>query len=300
MIPIKIDPIPLKERSPYIAVEYGTIDVEDGGIVIRDCNGIRTRIPIGILSCLMLGPGTSITHAAVKLAAEAKCLLLWIGENGVRQYSAGTPGGARCDRLLKQARAALDENLRLDVVRMMYQYRFNESFENLSIEQMRGKEAARVKGIYRQLSEEFGVEWKGRRYDANRWQNSDCINKCLSSATSCLYGITESAILISGYSPAIGFIHTGRPRSFVFDIADMIKYETVVPIAFKVASSGTRNPESETRHECRDMFGKEKILEKLIPMINSLFNRIEVAENGVVDAPEVSVKDGCFYDGADY
>lgn len=298
MIPIESCVTPLKDRSSYVYVECGELDVVDGAFVINDVRGIRATLPIGFISCLMLGPGTTITHAAVKLASDVRCLLLWVGQNGVRLYSAGMVGGARCDRLLTQASASLNDDKRRVVVRRMYQYRFEETFEpSLSIEQMRGKEAARVKNRYLELSREYGVEWKGRRYDARDWRSADPVNRCISTATSCLYGMAEAAILIAGYSPAIGFIHTGRPRSFVYDVADLVKYETVVPLAFKIASEYADDYERRVRLECRDVFGRDKVLESMIPLINSLFTGIdEIDSEGVVSNPYFSDMEGRFYD----
>lgn len=291
--------IPLKDRCTYLYVDHCVVDARNGSFTLKDAEGRSFGAPIGTLTCLMLGPGTTLTHSAVKLAAEVHCLLLWVGENGIRMYSAGMPGGNRCDRLLAQARHALDGHLRSEVVRKMYRYRFEESFEaDLSIEQMRGKEAYRVKTIYRELSDRYGIEWTGRSYDAQDWDSADDINRCISAATSCLYGICEAAILIAGYSPAIGFIHYGRPRSFVYDVADLMKYETVIPLAFKIASEHPDRLEMEIRHCCRDLLRKERILEKIVPLINSLFSE-EVDMTGVVEPPKFSENDGAYYAGAD-
>ena len=132
-------PIPLKERSSIMFVEKGQLDVLDGAFVVVDKNGVRTHIPVGGLACLMLEPGARISHAAVALAARAGTLVVWVGEAGVRLYAAGQPGGARSDRLLFQARLALDDSARLKVVRKMYSMRFGEDApERRSIEQLRG------------------------------------------------------------------------------------------------------------------------------------------------------------------
>jgi CRISPR-associated endoribonuclease Cas2 subtype I-E len=88
-------------------VEKGNLDVIDGAFVVVDITGVRTHIPIGTVACLMLEPGTRVSHNAVVLAARVGCLLVWIGEAGVRMYAAGQPGGARADRLLYQAKLAL-------------------------------------------------------------------------------------------------------------------------------------------------------------------------------------------------
>lgn len=271
--------IALKERASILYVEYGQIDVLDGAFVLVDKTGIRTHIPVGGLACLMLEPGTRITHAACTLAARVGTLLIWVGEAGVRLYSAGLPGGARSDRLLHQARLALDEGLRLHVVRKMYEMRFGDSSPSRrSIEQLRGIEGARVKEMYKILASRFGVKWNGRNYDPDQWQTADVPNRCISAANACLYGLSEAAIITAGYSPAIGFVHAGKPQSFVYDIADLYKFETVVPAAFWVASQNPADPERAVRAHCRDAFRKSKILDRIIPDIEKLL-AVDSAEN---------------------
>ncbi len=196
-----------------------------------------------------------------------------MGEGGVRLYSTGQPGGARSDKLLYQAKLALDDNLRLNVVRKMYQLRFGEEPPSRrSIDQLRGIEGARVKKTYELLAKRYGVPWKGRRYDQQEWNNADLPNRCLSAATACLYGVTEAAILAAGYAPAIGFVHTGKPLSFVYDIADIVKFDTVIPIAFKTAAKSPGNPERCVRLACRDIFRESRLLDHLIPMINQVLD----------------------------
>jgi CRISPR-associated protein Cas1 len=275
---IQSKPIPIKERHSILFLQYGKLDVKDGSFVLIDKNGVRTHIPIGGIACLMLEPGTRVSHAAVALAAEVGCLLIWVGEGGVRLYSAGQPGGARADRLLYQARLALDDSLRIKVVRAMYKYRFKEEPPlRRSIEQLRGIEGARVRELYKMLAKQYGVQWNGRNYDYSDWEKGDVPNRCLSAATHCLYGICEAAILAAGYAPAIGFLHTGKPQSFVYDIADLFKFETVVPIAFKVAARNPEDPARETRHFCRDSFRQHQVLKKLIPTIEKILAAGEVA-----------------------
>jgi CRISPR-associated protein Cas1 len=261
---VALRPIPLKDRSAIVFLEYGQVDVIDGAFVLVDQNGVRVQIPVGGLACLMLEPGIRITHAAVTLAARVGCLLVWVGEAGVRLYAAGQPGGARADRLLYQAQAALDETARLKVVRAMYRLRFGEEPPaRRSVDQLRGIEGVRVRTMYAQLARLHGVTWNSRRYDPDAWDEADVPNRCLSAATSCLYGLCEAAILAAGYAPAIGFLHRGKPLSFVYDIADLFKFETVVPAAFSVAARVTRMREAgqapppmerQVRIVCRDAF----------------------------------------------
>jgi len=266
-----LKPIAMKERVSMIFVEHGQIDVLDGAFVVVDKSGVRTHIPVGSVACIMLEPGTRVSHRAAALAARVGTLLVWVGEAGVRLYAAGQPGGARSDRLLYQAKLALDEQARLKVVRKMYEFRFGEAPpQRRSVEQLRGIEGARVKKTYQLLAKRHGVEWKGRNYNTKNWDASDIPNRCLSSATAALYGITEAAILAAGYAPAIGFIHTGKPLSFVYDIADLFKFDTVVPLAFQVAAKNPREPERKVRLACRDTFRENKILKKIIPTIEEI------------------------------
>lgn len=275
-----LKPLPMKDRISMVFIDCGQIDVLDGAFVVIDQNGIRKHIPVGSVACIMLQPGTRVSHAAVKLAATVGTLLVWVGEAGVRLYASGQPGGARADRLLYQAKLALDDDLRLKVVRKMYELRFQEKApERRSVEQLRGIEGARVREIYKQLAREHGVNWRSRNYDYTDWDSADVPNRCLSAATSCLYGLTEAAVLAAGYAPAVGFIHTGKPLSFVYDIADLFKFETVVPVAFRIAAKNPRQPDREVRLACRDMFRSSKLLRKIIPTIE------EVLSAGGIEPP---------------
>jgi CRISPR-associated protein Cas1 len=276
-------PIPIKERASILFLEKGQLDVIDGAFVLVDTLGVRTVIPIGGFVCLMLEPGTRVSHAAVALAARAGTLLIWVGEAGVRLYAAGQPGGARADRLLYQARLALDEETRLKVVRKMYAMRFGEEPPaKRSVDQLRGIEGARVRETYRLLAQRHGVAWSGRHYDPTEWDAADIANRCLSSATACLYGLAEAAILAAGYAPAIGFLHTGKPQSFSYDIADIFKFETVVPEAFTVVAAvekgrpldGERvfDPVAVVRRRCRDAFRRTNLLARLVPAIDEILS----------------------------
>lgn len=268
---LESNPIPMKERSSLVWLAYGQIDVLDGALVLIDKDGVRTQIPVGGLACLMLEPGTRVSHAAMALLASVGCLAIWVGEGGVRVYSAGQPGGARSDRLLYQARLVLDDALRLKVVRAMYRYRFqDEPPQHRSIEQLRGIEGARVRTLYRLYAQKYNVPWRNRHYDPDHFDDSDMINRCLSVANHCLYGLCEAAVLAAGYAPALGFIHTGKPLSFVYDIADLFKFDTVIPIAFKVAAEARSDAPRQTRILCRDAFRSQNTLAKIIPVIEEI------------------------------
>jgi CRISPR-associated protein Cas1 len=142
---------------------------------------------------------------------------------------------------------------------------------------LRGIEGARVRETYKLIAKKYGVEWKARNYDTTDWDKGDLPNRCLSSATACLYGVTEAAVLAAGYAPAIGFIHTGKPLSFVYDVADIYKFDTVVPMAFKIASKNPHNPEQQVRLACRDIFRETRLLERIIPGIEEMLAAGEIS-----------------------
>ena len=273
-----LKPVPIKDRISVVYVEKGNLDVIDGAFVVVDKSGIRTQIPIGGIACLMLEPGTRVSHAAVTYASRVGCLLVWVGEAGVRLYAAGQPGGARSDRLLYQARLALDDSARLKVVRRMYALRFGEEPPaRRSVQQLQGIEGVRVRKMYELLARQYRVPWKVRNYDHTQWGSGDLANRGLSAATACLYGICEAAILAAGYAPAIGFIHSGKPQSFVYDIGDLFKFDTVVPVAFRVAARKPREPEREVRLACRDAFRQTRLLRRIIPTIEEVLAAGELA-----------------------
>jgi CRISPR-associated protein Cas1 len=268
-----LEDIPIKDRLSFLFLERGELDIKDGAFVLTDSGGVRMQIPIGDITCLLLEPGTTISHAAVVTAARVGTWLVWVGEAAVRLYSAGHPGGARSDRLLQQVKVALDETSRLKVARRMYEIRFGETPPaHRSIEQLRGIEGARVRRIYQTTANLYKVPWHGRCYDDTTWGSGDVPNRCMSAATACLYGITEAAILAAGYSPGIGFIHTGKPLSFVYDIADIFKFDTVVPTAFQVAAKNPSDPERMVRLALRDAFRKYHVLPRIIPLIEEVIS----------------------------
>jgi CRISP-associated protein Cas1 len=200
----------VRDSWSYLYVDHCRVEQEQHAIAIFDEHG-KTPVPCAALSVLMLGPGSTITHAAVHALADNGCLVLWTGESGVRMYAQGM-GETRSSRnTLRQARLWSNPELRLRVVFNLYQMRFDEILDpGTTLRQVRGKEGARVRAAYAEASRETGVPWQGRHYKATQWERADPVNRALSAANSCLYGICHAAIVSAGYSPALGFIHTGK------------------------------------------------------------------------------------------
>lgn len=271
-MPINLHELPrLRDSLSYLYIEHAIIDRKLNAIEFVQEGG-RTLIPIAALCVLMLGPGTSLSHAAVKCLAENGCSIVWVGEDGMRCYAQGMGETRRAYHLIRQAELLCDSKTREKVVLAMYQIRFNEAFPSgLSLPQVRGLEGVRVRESYAQASVLYGVSWQGRRYNSKNWDYSDPINRALSSANALLNGICHAAIVAGGYHPGLGFIHTGRQMSFVYDIADLYKTELTIPSAFEIVAESTTDIDKRVRVRLRERFHEVKLLERILPDIDRLF-----------------------------
>lgn len=260
------------DRMSWLYLEYGRIEKSDNGLVFVDKRG-ETPLPVAALATLLLGPGTVITHRAAVAAAQMNCLLTWVGEGAVRMYAAATGGASQTANLQRQARLWADARAHLAVVKRMYALRFEEDLpEEMALQEVRGREGARVKAAYQRVAQECGVRWVRREYDPRQWASADLPNRCLSSATACLYGVVHAGLVSAGYSAALGFIHTGAPLSFVYDIADLYKLDLAVRIAFQVAAKPPKEPEREVRKRCREVFLRTDLMSRVLPDVNEVLN----------------------------
>jgi CRISPR-associated protein Cas1 len=260
------------DRWSYLYLDRGLLDQESSSLVFHQLDS-DTPVPIDQLSLVMLGPGISITHAAVKALAANNCLLAWVGEDGVRMYAHSTGGTFSSRRLIHQAKLVSDESSRLAVAYRMYQKRFpGTPLDGKTLEQVRGMEGLRVRKAYEHLAAQHGLTWAGRNYDQGDWFQATPANRALSAANACLYGVCHAAIVSAGYSAALGFIHTGKMLSFVYDVADLYKTETTVPVAFHLAATVTKDLERNVRMECRKAFHTYRLMERILPDIAEVLN----------------------------
>lgn len=256
----------------FLYVERCHVEQHKKAIVLIDEKG-KVPVPCASLALLMIGPGTRVTHAAIKNLSECGCLVAWCGEHGVRLYAQGTGKTRSARHLLRQARLYANIDTRAAVVRRMYELRFGEKVDAAkTIQQMRGMEGARVRMAYLEASKRTGIPWAGRKYDRTSWNKSDPVNRALSAANACLYGLCHAAIVTAGYSPAIGFIHTGKQLSFVYDVADLYKVEITIPIAFAVVSKDVRAVGRRARIACREAFKSRRLLKRIIPDIQHVLD----------------------------
>jgi CRISP-associated protein Cas1 len=249
----------------FLYTERVRIEKSDYAIELCDANG-RIHVPVAAISVLMLGPGSTITHAAVLALAESGSSIIWCGENANRFYASGLGETHRAHHLEAQATAWASKKRHLEVVRRLYTMRFPEGLqEGLSIEQIRGHEGVRVRNAYAEISRTTGVPWSGRAYHRGDWASADPVNRALSAANACLYGVCHAAIVATGFAPGLGFVHVGKQLSFVYDIADLYKVDITIPAAFRAASEGTTNIESRVRRSCREFFHSARLLERIVP-----------------------------------
>lgn len=229
-------------------------------------------VPVAGLAVLLLGPGTRITHAAVRVLAKYGCTVLWVGEGVTRFYASGMGETRSAAPLLRQAGAWADPAAHLEIVKRLYRLRFSTPLpEDLTVAQLRGLEGKRVRDAYIHWSRETGVPWKGRHYDRGWWHDADPVNRAISAGAATLYGVCHAAIVSAGYSPALGFIHTGKQLSFVYDVADLYKIELLIPTAFRIVAKSDARVETRIRSALRQRIAEIRLLERAVDDLNRLF-----------------------------
>jgi CRISPR-associated protein Cas1 len=223
----------IKDRYPFIYLERGRLEIDDSSVKWIDCDGQVMRLPIATITCLLLGPGTSITHEAVKVLAASNCTVCWVGEDSLLFYALGESPTADTRNMRHQVQLACNKEKALIVAKRMFSQRFPEAdLEGKKLKEMMGMEGARVRRLYKELAEKYKVNWDGRSYVPGKFELSDLTNKILTACNAALYGLLSSCIYSLGYTPHIGFIHTGSPLPFVYDLADLYKEYLCIDLAF--------------------------------------------------------------------
>jgi CRISPR-associated protein Cas1 len=260
----------ISDRISTVYVEKCHVDRDDNAVVL--VNKERTiRVPAAMVASLLLGPGTRVTYAAIALLADSGTAVCWVGERGVRLYAAGLGPSRGADLLIRQAYLVTRANERLAVARRMYAMRFpDDDVTGLTMQQLRGREGARVKKLYRHHSSRTGIPWNGRIYKPGEpFAAGDNVNRLLSAGHSCLYAVCHAAIVGLGASPGLGFVHTGGATSFVLDIADLYKAEYTIPLAFDLAAAH-RVTERDARTAFRDRVADGKLMVRVVHDVKDL------------------------------
>jgi len=266
-----------------VYLEHAVIEREANSVAAFMQDG-RVSLPAASLSVLMLGPGTRITSSAVAVLADHGATIVWTGEDGFRFYAAGS-GKTRSSAVLhRQVAAHAEPTQRLAVVRRMYEIRFGERLDpELTLPQIRGREGARVRDAYQEAARKYGVAWGGRSFRSDDWNSADPLNRALSSCNAALYAICTAGCVANGVSPALGFIHSGKQLSFVYDLADLFKTQLTVPAAFEAAAGGDATVERRARTRFRELAHEQRLVDQLQGAITKLF-------------PDLPTKDGAEFD----
>jgi len=225
----------VKDKYPFLFLEHGRLEIDDSSVKWIDCDANVVQIPCATVNTILLGPGTSITHEAVKVLAASNCTVCWVGEDSLLFYAVGQSPTSNTRNLRKQMQLSFDPIKSVEVARRMFAYRFPKlKLKDKTVKEMMGMEGYRVREMYDQKAQKYGVGWKGRCYVPGKFELGDTTNKLLTSANAALYAILSSAIYSMGYSPHIGFIHSGSPLPFVYDMADLYKEYLCIDLAFSL------------------------------------------------------------------
>jgi len=254
----------VKDKYPFIYLERGRLEIDDSSVKWIDCDANVVRLPIATLNCLLLGPGTSITHEAVKVISQSNCGVCWVGEDSLIFYAGGLTPTSDTRNMRDQLKLSADPQKSVEVARRMFAKRFPDiNLSGKSLKEMMGMEGSRVRTLYEQKSQEYGVGWKGRSYTPGKFELGDITNRILTANNAALYGILSSVVHSMGYSPHIGFIHSGSPLPFVYDLADLYKESLCIDLAFSLtldlAGSYNRNKVSSAFRQrviAMDLLGK--------------------------------------------
>lgn len=260
------------DRISFLYVERATVNRDGNALTIADQRGVA-HVPATQLAVLLLGPGTRVTYAAMALLGDAGTSTVWVGERGVRFYASGRPP-AKSSRMAElQAEIVSNQRKRLDCAKRMYDLRFpGEDLTGLSMAKLRGREGARMKRVYAEEAARTGVYWDRRSYDPNDFDSSTPINQALTAASAALYGIAHAVIAGMGFVPALGVIHTGTDRSFVYDIADLYKAEIAIPAAFDAVAREEGQPSAVVRRLVRDAVVEKRLMQRMVRDLKHVMN----------------------------
>ena len=238
IIKITHDNLPqIKDRYPFLYLERGRIEIDDSSVKWIDSQNFVVRLPIATIGTILLGPGTSVTHEAIKVMSAANTTVCWVGEDSLLFYAIGQSPTSDSRFMRQQMSLASSPDTRTQVARRMFAERFpDDDISTASIHDLMGKEGLRVRALYEEKAREYGVGWKGRRYVPGQFELSDITNKILTAANTALYALVLAVVFSIGFSPYIGFVHTGSPLPFVYDIADLYKADLCIDFAFSMTA----------------------------------------------------------------
>lgn len=275
--------VPHKDRAGLLYLARGALTAREGTLAFLQRSASRSdaldpgdyAIPLQGVSMILLGPGSTVSHDALRLLAYARTALAAVGEDGVRMYTAPPLIPDRSGLARTQARCWADESLRLDIARRMYAWRLGEVLPHRDIAVLRGIEGARMKQAYRLVAQQVGIEWRRRRYDRANPNAADLPNQALNHAAGAVEAAAAIAVAATGAIPQLGFIHEDPGQSFVLDIADLYRDNITILFAFRatkwVGKRSGQSIERTTRRMVGRALAEKKVIPSMIDRINRLF-----------------------------
>lgn len=262
----------VQDKYPFLYLERGRLEIDDSSVKWIDADNNVVPLPVATLNTLLLGPGTTVTHEAIKTATAANCAVSWVGEDSLLFYAAGFMATADTRNLKRQIALAADDSQALEVARHMFRKRFPDAdLADKSLKSMMGMEGNRVRALYQQKAEHYGVGWKGRQFVPGKFEFSDLTNQILTASNAALYGILCSAVHAMGYSPHIGFIHSGSPLPLVYDLADLYKEPLCIDLAFYLTREMAGRYD---KHKVATEFRKRVIQLDLLKQVSTDINEL--------------------------
>ncbi|MDD7305339.1 MAG: type I-E CRISPR-associated endonuclease Cas1e [Peptoniphilaceae bacterium] len=296
----------VSDRASFLYIEHAKISRKDSALTVLDNRG-TVRIPAAMIGVLLLGPGTEISHRAVELIGDTGTSMVWVGERGVRHYAHGRALTHSTRFLVKQAKLVSNTRTRIEVARKMYAMRFpGEDVSKLTMKQLRGREGARIRSVYRNYSKEYDVFWDKREYNVDDFAGGSVVNQALSATNVALYGLVYSIIVALGMSAGLGFVHTGHDLSFVYDIADLYKADLTIPLSFEIAAKYEKTDDigKISRLKMRDKIADGKLSQKIVRDLQYLMDieddeKIELDVLRLWDNKEENISHGISYKEGD-
>ncbi|NCD05807.1 MAG: type I-E CRISPR-associated endonuclease Cas1 [Spirochaetia bacterium] len=270
-VPVTKNLLPqVKERYPFLYLERGRLEIDDSSIKWIDSNKNIVRIPVASIMTILLGPGTSVTHEAIKICGNANCTICWVGTDSMLYYATGLSPTSDTRKIKKQASLSINNKSRLEIAKRMFSFRFpNDEISDKTLNELMGMEGKRVKALYEEYANKYQVGWKGRSYIPGKFQMSDITNKILTAANTALYAVILSCIFSLGYSPYFGFVHSGSPLPFVYDIADLYKEKLTIELSFQLTYKLAGDYDRElVASNFIDCIQNEKLFSKIAKDIN--------------------------------
>lgn len=262
---------PAKDRWTPLYLEHGRLEVDDSSVKWIGADRVVYRLPVATISAILLGLGTTVTHAAIKACAECNTPVFWTGEDVMRFYAFGLEPNHSNDMPRLHAAVWADKRRRAEVARRMFKMRFPDvDVGSHSIAELRGLEGLRVRSLYAEMGLKYGVTWKGRNYDRNNWNMADGINRALSCASASLYAVCAAVCCSLGYLPSLGFVHDSGTLPFIYDVADLYKHVTSIPASFMAARQDPMDSGDLVRKVLKQRLEEERLLQRIPKDLESL------------------------------